>query len=332
MTDPDKIALELIREQQNRVMSIQSNAIERSVAEFLAKVVATKDIATTAMLHSYWNKVERAASLLADQVDSAVVAGVDRMIEKVLSTWRDAGAEEAGPRKDDYLKYLAPLSATVLFGLLAPRLWKTVLSRYVHQAAIEVGTTYSDLLRRGMDPDLLARRLRKYVLGAESFQDAFPDIDLNIIPSNLRSSAGQMIFNSTRLAFTEFHNARALAEVKLWLLDPLVGAVQWTLSPNRGTLKSPDECDLLAKGDFYGLGEGVYPVARVPRTPHPFDRCERIPIRRDWSRRNDTKPDPNLLITPLDTSIIFPRGGRITANAATRARHSALGAIMNPMA
>lgn len=331
MTDFYKEALDKIREQQNRVSSIQARTIENAVAAFVGTVTRTKHISTSTALQSFWSSLQHAASTVASQIDGAIVAGVERMIEKTIQIWHEAGADEAGDKKDEYLKLVAPVSAVVLASLLAPRAWKTVLSQYSRQAAEEVGTTYADLLRRGMDPEELARRLRKYVLGSERFDQAFPEMDLRTIPHHLRNTAGQMVFNATRIAFTEFHNARALAETKLFISDPLVEAVQWTLSPNRGTLKSPDVCDLLAGTDFYGLGRGIYPVRKVPATPHPFDRCERMPVKRDWLRRNDPKPNPELVVTPHDQSVVFPRGGRITANAAARARETAMQAIMDPM-
>jgi hypothetical protein len=36
----------------------------------------------------------------------------------------------------------------------------------------------------------------------------------------------------------------------------------------------PDVCDYHARGDFFGLGPGIYPKAKAPRPPlHPFCRC-----------------------------------------------------------
>lgn len=40
----------------------------------------------------------------------------------------------------------------------------------------------------------------------------------------------------------------------------------------------PDECDVLASQDLYGLGPGGYPVGSTPLTPHPHDLCSQVAI------------------------------------------------------
>lgn len=335
MPTPDEIAVRLIREHQDRTAAIQVQRIEVASATFIAQVSRTRTIGGGPALRSFWSRIDAAAALLLDDTTSIIDAGISRIFEKAVGIWSTAGKAESDDNEADYLKFLAPLIAGVGLGaMLGPQTWKTVLRQHVLRAAREVGTIYSDLLQRGMDPDLLARRLRRYVIGAETFQRAFPAdgdivIDLRSIAKESQGAANQMVFNATRIAFTEFHNARARAEVDVFHRDPLVHAVKWTLSPNRGTLKSPDECDLLAYGDYYGLGPGIFPVSRVPGIPHPFDRCELFPVRRPWSERDLAKPTPSLILSPLDPSVPFPRGNRITATAALRARQSAYQAIVN---
>jgi hypothetical protein len=58
----------------------------------------------------------------------------------------------------------------------------------------------------------------------------------------------------------------------------------------------------LAENDFYGLGPGVYPVHAVPLPPHPFDRCERVPITRPLERANDPKPAPGRQTSKIEVS------------------------------
>ena len=177
--------------------------------------------------------------------------------------------------------------------------WKTLLTGYVGDAAIDASKIISTALLEGMSPDELARRLRPYVTGAESFQDAFKSagtITDKLLNDPLRTGAARRLrYNADRIAFSEVHNARGEAELQAFAADPWVKAVRWTLSPNRGTQITPDACDVLARTNYYGLGPGVYPLSSVPVSPHPFDRCEREPVARGSKEMHHPKPNPRRL-------------------------------------
>lgn len=49
-----------------------------------------------------------------------------------------------------------------------------------------------------------------------------------------------------------------------------VKGIRWELSDAH---PEPDECDILASQDLYGLGPGGYPEDGIPDTPHPNDLC-----------------------------------------------------------
>lgn len=187
--------------------------------------------------------------------------------------------------------------------------WKTLIPRYVNKAAEEANGIVRGALLQGVSPDQLARRLRPYVSGAESFYEAFGDlrtegIDLKMMKAVDAEAARALRYNTMRIAVSETHNARAEAEVQHFMADPYVKAVAWRLAPDRGSVgEEGDECDVLAKEDFYGLGPGVYPVNRVPITPHPFDRCERVPITQD---RPAVKPNPPMQKDAKDAKM--PKG------------------------
>lgn len=174
--------------------------------------------------------------------------------------------------------------------------WRTLLRTHVANAVADTQQLVTTALVTGMSPDELATRLRPYVLGAESFQQAFRDTgvvsDATLAASPLRGAASRLRFNADRIAFSEVHNARAEAEVQAFAADPFVKAVRWQLSPNRGKGRRPDACDALAKTDYFGLGAGVYPVTQVPVSPHPFCRCERVPVSRPSHEMNQPKPNP----------------------------------------
>lgn len=192
--------------------------------------------------------------------------------------------------------------------------YRTLLKQYVKQGSIEVEAIIRTGLAQGISPDDLARRLRRYVVGADQFKEAFGDLpgfdveDLRGIAKQqlqtplakeaLQSHAGRLMRqNADRIAFSEVYNARAEAEVTHYAIDPLTGAVDWRLAPNRGTQISPDICDSLAINNFYGLGPGRYPVDKVPYPPHPYDRCERVPVPREWEEIGTPKPSPARVLT-----------------------------------
>lgn len=152
--------------------------------------------------------------------------------------------------------------------------WKTLLARYAGDAVKDVQQIVTTALLSGMGPDELAKRLRPYVQGAEPFQQAFANTgeikDKLLNNPAFKRSAALLRYNADRIAFSETQNARGEAETQAFAADPFIAAVKWTLSPNRGTQRWPDACNGLAETDFYGLGAGVYPVDKVPFSPHPF--------------------------------------------------------------
>lgn len=182
--------------------------------------------------------------------------------------------------------------------------WKTLLSRYSDGAVDDVQRVVTVAMTAGVSPDELAKRLRPYVRGAETLPEAMKgaeglsDRDLAQLLNTpaTAQSAKTLRHNAARIAFSEVHNARGEAEVQAFAADPFVNAVRWTLSPNRGTQTEPDVCDALADSDFYGLGKGVYPVTKVPVSPHPWDRCERVPVTRPLSEVDRPKPDPDRVL------------------------------------
>lgn len=200
--------------------------------------------------------------------------------------------------------------------------WSTILGGHLSDAAREADVLIREALNTGVAPDVLAQRLRPYVLGSDTLREAFgdlPQIDIAKLSAenpNLMGTLRQVRNNARRIAWSESHNARQEAELTQWAADPLVKYVRWELSPDRGTLSPPDECDGLAENDFFGLGKGIYPLDNVPPAPHPYDRCELIPIVR---RSPTTKPTglQRQLVTP-----ILPRGGKLSKQAGDRIRRN----------
>jgi len=188
--------------------------------------------------------------------------------------------------------------------------WKTLMSRYSDGAVDDVQRVVTTAMTAGVNPDELAKRLRTFVQGAETLPEAMrglPMSDKQLAqllndPATARQ-AKNLRHNAARIAFSEVHNARGEAETQAFAADPFVNAVRWTLSPNRGTQTEPDVCDALADTDFYGLGKGVYPVAQVPVSPHPWDRCEKAPVTRPMSEVDRPKPNPARVLGASEATI-----------------------------
>lgn len=174
--------------------------------------------------------------------------------------------------------------------------WRTLLRGHVVNAVEDAQYVVTQSLLEGMSPDQLAKRLRPYVTGAQPFQDAFRGAgeitDKMLRDPRFTKQANKLRYNADRIAFSEIHNARGEAELEAFAKDPFVAAVKWQLSPNRGALRKKDACDGLAKTDFFGMGKGIYPIAQVPIAPHPFCRCERMPVPRGIKEMNHPKPNP----------------------------------------
>ena len=79
-----------------------------------------------------------------------------------------------------------------------------------------------------------------------------------------------------RLARTEVTRVHGAATIETMRITPGGKGIQWRLS---GSHPEQDECNDHASADRYGLGEGVYPVDRVPPYPsHPHELCSLVPV------------------------------------------------------
>lgn len=182
------------------------------------------------------------------------------------------------------------------------RRFRTLVSGAVERAAEEVDAIMERALLEQVPPERLARRLRGYVDGSQQFGSHLiverdgagaitgRKVDLRTLPRDVRGEARQMLFNSQRIAVTEMHTAAHEASAESMRRAPMVEAVEWRLASDRGRGRTPDECDVLARADYYGLGSGIYPTGSVPALPHPFDRCWRKPVFRPAGEWNSAKP------------------------------------------
>lgn len=153
-------------------------------------------------------------------------------------------------------------------------------------------------LSRGWGREHLARKLRPFVKGREVFTPEELH-DLRRVPKSRRDEVRLLQYNTRRIAVTEMGNAAHEAQAQAMIDAPMILAARWRLSPVRGTQEGkPDECDILAVQDFYGLGAGIYPVRRIPVRPHPNDKCWLQDVTRPVEQWNDPKPNPSLQAKP----------------------------------
>lgn len=168
----------------------------------------------------------------------------------------------------------------------------------VQGAALGVDDLISEALANNWNPEKLARKIRPFVLGQEPFTAEELE-DLRRVPASRRQAIKQLQFNTRRIALTEMGNAVHEAQIENMREAPMVEAWRWRLSPVRGTQQGkPDVCDILAFLDVYGLGSGLFPVEKVPRRPHPFDRCWGQSVTRQVEEWTTPKPDPEIITMP----------------------------------
>jgi hypothetical protein len=243
---------------------------------------------------------------LIQRMEQAAALGRRTSFRDVIAVWQEAARQAATA---------VGLPPGALTAALTPR--TTMLAAYENVGGAKLFRT---LLARAADDGYRAvnEAIRLGIVEGKSFE-----VLARELRPFVRGTFDTVRFNATRIAYSEIHNARAEAEVQHFTEDPLIEAVAWRLAPDRGTLRGPDACDALAENDFYGLGPGVYPVDAVPLPPHPFDRCERVPITRPLARANDPKPSPGRQSGKVEV----PRGGQLSVAARQSVEQSTRAAL-----
>ena len=239
---------------------------------------------------------------LSDQLQRATERGIrvqyttikQELDSVTVQAIRDASVSVAGvfqprPSAQSAAAYLARGSTAETF---------RTLDSAVQGAAAGVDDLVSEALTAGWSPEKLARKIRPFIMGRSAFTAEELE-DLRRVPSSRRNAVKQLMFNTRRIAITEMGNAVHEAQIENMVEAPMVEAWRWRLSPVRGTQQDkPDVCDILAKLNVYDLGDGIFPVKKVPRRPHPFDRCWGQSITRQVGEWEKAKPDPQIVRLP----------------------------------
>lgn len=297
----------ILRELAREMAVLQAEMGRLSIATPAARVRALE---ASALL------LQRMQRRLTDVLTRAVTERRAVAFDEIAAVWQEAAIRTARVRgvPDALLGAVRqpPLTMLGAYESLggASRTWRTALHTVVEAARVDLDSIVREGIAAQLHPEEIAKRLRPYVLGAEPFHTAFPEEVVSRVqdlrraqPPGMRDAGRKMAHNARRIAYSEVHNARAEAETTHFALDPMVEAVQWTLSPYRGQVVVPDVCDMLAQANWYGLGPGLFPVTKVPPSPHPFDRCERVPVTRRADQAADPKPNPGRVLRGSDARI-----------------------------
>jgi len=273
--------------------------------------------------HASLSNVDFAATRLEARIATAVRTGTDVAFDDTLAVW-DAAMQRVARStvKDATVGAVVVPQLTIAQSFGGERTtstFSTLLHGHTLNASAEVAAITRRALLQGMSPEELALLLKPYVMGRDSTPGALYPI-IATLPVGTRGAAYSMEHNAKRIAFSETHNARREAEVQHFQRDPHIALGRWTLSPNRGTQRVPDVCDALAKLDWYGLGAGVFPLTRIPGSPHPWDRCEVMPL--TWTPELKallgTRRELTLLLNPA--TVELPGEERLTPRAVERIR------------
>jgi hypothetical protein len=146
--------------------------------------------------------------------------------------------------------------------------FRSLMKYHTAQAAPELDRLIQSGLARGLSTRKLTQDVAAFLATGQA------DVSAYGLESRDVSKLGEMQYDAKRIAVSETLNA--LREATAMALDGsiVVDAVQWQVSGRHAGLpSSPDECDILAEADLYGLGPGWYPPSRIPVAPHPFCGC-----------------------------------------------------------
>jgi hypothetical protein len=332
---------------EGKIRAESARSIQISIQRYIATIETqikrlppgANQAARTRFLRASQSVFDNAANRLESQVVQATTEGRAVMFEEsqaVMAEAADRAADIVGIDKAALgAVKVPPVSMLGAYENLGATVsWKTLVNSHIASVKDEVNFIVREAILDGADPRALARGLRQYVVGDESLRAAMSkkgfDWRKARAAPGTRGAARRIDFNARRISFSEIHNARREAEAQHFAADPFIRAVRWTLAPDRGSANIPDECDVLAVIDAYGMGPGIYPVNKVPGSPHPFDRCEIEPV---------TTDDPVTAAQPIESPPFrrgavanlpipnVPKGGRLSRARARRIREHASDSI-----
>lgn len=204
-------------------------------------------------------------------------ASVDRTVADIVAIHQRvtlgiaAGAGLAGSRVAGVaarFDQAAVRAAAIVASRRPAASFATLYRRHLLEAAPALDRLLTAAVVQGMSSRRLARDIATLLGGGTDLSATALGVgDLD----GLRS----LRFDARRIAVSETNTALREASAQALDASGLVEAVQWTRSGRHDAIPhlAPDECDVLAEVDFYGLGPGWYAPALFPVAPHPFCAC-----------------------------------------------------------
>lgn len=218
--------------------------------------------------------------ILEKRVFGGTKATVEQTVSKVVSEHVDAhrtlarAAGVTGPRAVRMASSLDAVNDRALLLLTARR--RVPLATLVHRNMQDAIPDLDRLLGSAVSRGVSTRRVTKDIAYLLSGGDpAVADrelIDLSLYGLRDADVAGfkTLWSDARRIAVSETNNALRESNRASLEASTIVAGATWQLS---GRHFVPDECDVIAGVDAYGLGRGVYPPERWPVAPHPYCAC-----------------------------------------------------------
>lgn len=222
------------------------------------------------------------------------------------------------------------ISASVSFSGAATRAAQAILARRELAEAFatirdETSSAANRILRRGLlrgaPSTAIARELRQYVVADGSLLEGdasiladrrrigygtLIELGYEPTPENLemiRKEAAQIASKAQRIARTEIMQTEREVSIQAAIDSPVVAYIKIRLSYRH---KAKCACEPIVEADWFGLGEGVYPVRQVPSRPHPNCWCPHSNILLPESEWGKPRPaDPERVLDPDDVAARF---------------------------
>jgi hypothetical protein len=202
-------------------------------------------------------------SLMVDAMQKASQAGIDGKIKASIALLNDVNPELipylpslfSGIREDVIQKLMVrPLSDDRIF---SQRFWKLKdLNNNL------ISQTLSSGMLEGKSAFEIAQDLEKFLV----LKGKGPAERSALFPT---PTERKIMSRTMTLARTEINNAFTESQIECAKREPWNDGIKWNLSASH---KVYDICDIYASQDLYSMGNGIYPVDKVP-VRHPNCWC-----------------------------------------------------------
>lgn len=288
MTKNEYIAkLFKLRRATNTVMSISDKRILRVLEKALQDIVKIldlkeKDTVTYQVYSTKRAALEASIRQMSYELNVSIGYGMRETADTVSSIYSELTRGYASGRGYSITTNFNTIPIQAVRNQIArvwsdgqtfsSRIWR--LDDLAHKGVNDI---LASGMARGESAVNMSKRLRQYLLNSE----ITPNVSWTTGVQPSVTGKGSIHYNALRLARTEINNSYRETLVVSSDTNPIILGVKWNLSTSH---PRPDVCDIWAKSDLYGFGEGVYPSTSAP-IDHPNGLCfmtEVLRSRKDW--------------------------------------------------